>query len=94
MSRLDARDAGATARQQQHAKIEGRRRALRTKVEKAKGARAALRFDELRTQLRDADALSVKGADGVVELLGLVSGDAQTAAPFASVCRTGRRLLE
>jgi len=63
--------------------------ALRTKVEKAKGARAALRFDELRTQLRDADALSVQGADGVVELLGLVSGDAQTAAPFASVCRTG-----
>ena len=63
--------------------------ALRTKVEKAKGARAALRFDELRTQLRDADALSVKGADGLVELLGLVSGDAQTAAPFASVCRTG-----
>ena len=63
--------------------------ALRTKVERAKGARAALRFDELRTQLRDADALSVKGADGLVELLGLVSGDAQTAAPFASVCRTG-----
>ena len=63
--------------------------ALRTKVEKAKGARAALRFDELRTQLRDADALSVQGADGLVELLGLVSGDAQTAAPFASVCRTG-----
>ena len=43
--------------------------ALRTKVEKAKGARAALRFDELRTQLRDADALSVQGADGLVELL-------------------------
>lgn len=78
------REFGGDARAKRLKDVDG----MRTNVEHTKGAQAALRFDELRQTLRDADALSTAGADSIVELLGLVSGD-RPQGSFASVCSPG-----